>query len=84
MIKRVGVPGERQDFFQIADQPFTGLLEGALKRIKRAEQEIEASLSELSIEAGATRDRLRSYSDFYKTLGGGLQHALSTVDDKKG
>lgn len=84
VIKRIGVPGERQDFFQMADQPFTGLLEGALKRIKRAEQEIEASLSDLPEEAEATRNRLKSYSAFYRTLGGGLQHALSAAEDKKG
>lgn len=84
VIKRIGLPGERQDFFQIADQPFTGLLEGALKRIERAEQDIEASLSELPTEAAATRARLKSYSEFYRTLGGGLQHALSASKGKKG
>ncbi|MEM9581208.1 MAG: MarR family transcriptional regulator, partial [Pseudomonadota bacterium] len=45
LIKRIGLAGERQDFFQMADQPYTGLLEGALKRIQRAEQEIEATVS---------------------------------------
>lgn len=81
VIKRIGVAGERQDFFQLADQPFAGLLEGALKRIERAEHEIEMSISNLPEEAQATRNRLRTCSDFYNQLGRGLSHALTSDTD---
>ena len=84
VIKRVGLPGERQDYFRITEDPFTGLLEGAMRRFDRASHEIEASLSDLPDDAACTRERLRTYAAFYKTLGRGLQQALTVAEHQKG
>lgn len=76
-IKRVGLAGSRQDHFQLADKPFEGILEGALKRVDRAAEEIEGSINKLPDDASDIRDRLRDYGDFYNTLGLALRHAMA-------
>lgn len=81
VIKRVGVPGERQDYFQLADQPFGGLLEAALKRTERARHDVDASIAGLPEDAHATRGRLQTYSEFYRTLCKGLDHAIHASPD---
>ncbi|WP_306258708.1 GbsR/MarR family transcriptional regulator [Pararhizobium sp. IMCC21322] len=84
VIKRMGMPGERQDYFQLAEQPFVGLLENAQKRIERARQDIETTVADLPAEANAVRSRLETYADFYRTLGKGLGHALADQSDNDG
>lgn len=76
VIKRVALPGERRDYFQTTEQPFAGLLEGALKTSDRARDDIQASIDDLPREATEIRGRLQAFGDFYGTLSGVLRQAL--------
>ena len=76
VIRRIGLPGERQDFFELAAPPFAGFLEGAQRRIKQTRREINETLDALPDDARGPQCRIKAYSDFYATIGMALGHAL--------
>ena len=76
VIRRIGLPGERQDFFELAAPPFAGFLEGALRRIRQTRREINETLDALPDDARGPQCRIKAYSDFYATIGMALGHAL--------
>lgn len=79
LIARVTKPGDRQDYFRLADDPFPTLLRGAQARTARAAGEIEKSLPDLPADAGDVRLRLEAYAGFYRAIVAGLDHALAEM-----
>ncbi len=68
LIKRVAKPGDRQDYFQLADDPFGALLRLSAQRAERAAGEIRSTLRVLSDDADGPRRRLQAYADFYAAI----------------
>lgn len=80
LIKRVARPGDRQDYFQLADNPYAGLLELTRTRATRARHDIEMSLAELAPDdSNDTRARIAAYANFYRSIEDGLSEALLTL-----
>ncbi len=86
LIKRVAKPGERQDYFQLASNPYAALLEIEAQRSARHRAEIDDTIAALPPGAGAAalRERLGAYAGFYATLHGRLVEAARDLSSKPG
>ncbi|GHA58397.1 hypothetical protein GCM10008927_25020 [Amylibacter ulvae] len=83
LIKRVAKAGDRQDYFQLADNPYTSMLDGVVNRIARVKLEIDESLAQIPDDAGGPRARLAQYAGFYGAMVTGLEDALNNLRQDK-
>ena len=68
-IERTSVPGDRQDYFQLSEDPYARILDGALERAEKARQAIERSRRALPATGHAgPRRRLQDYESFYANV----------------
>lgn len=82
LIKRVSKAGDRQDYFQVADNPFANMIEASATRVRRAAADIEESLKDIPISEQGPRERVASYAAFYRALDEGLRTAAMTLRDQ--
>ena len=64
-IERTSRPGDRQDYFRLADDPYARMLEGSIMRIQRAERLATRTLEGLPETARGPRARLREMITFH-------------------
>ncbi|MDP1749040.1 MAG: hypothetical protein Q8L22_06255 [Reyranella sp.] len=69
IIVRVTRPGERQDFFKLAPDPFRRLLSRLAERTRRAQSVVDDARAALLPEWTDARRRLRALSAFYQAMG---------------
>ncbi len=82
LVKRVTKPGERQDFFQLAPNPYATMLEGIRKRNRSIQDDIAQTIQSLPAEADAV-GRLTAYAGFYASLDAAVAVALNKVNSSK-
>ena len=63
IINRVGKPGDRQDYFKLADDPYIKLLQGLTFRMNKAKKLIEHTQEDLP--EGISKKRLQAMHSFY-------------------
>lgn len=83
LVKRTTRPGERQEYFQLAADPYVSLLEGARRRTRRARDDIRDSLNALPENQADIRKRLGAYAEFYDAIDDGLASAVSRLTSRK-
>lgn len=67
VIERVSRPGERQDYFQIADQPYSKMMEGYIERTRRKILLVAETQQQLeSREHKGSNKRLREMQRFHE------------------
>lgn len=76
LVKRVAKPGDRQDFFTLAPNPYGTMLEGIQKRNRSIQADIVETIRSLPADADAV-GRLTTYSNFYASLDAAVAVALS-------
>lgn len=82
LVKRMTKPGERQDYFQLAPNPYVTMLEGIQKRNQATRDEIVETISALPAGSGAI-ERLQEYADFYASTDAAIGVALSKIEKSK-
>ena len=82
LVKRMTKPGERQDYFQLAPNPYATMLEGIRKRTRMTMDEIAATIDALPPDADAV-DRLTAYANFYASTDAAVSHALDALAARK-
>ncbi|MDN5568396.1 MAG: hypothetical protein L0G27_06550 [Paracoccus sp. (in: a-proteobacteria)] len=80
LIKRIGLPGQRQDYFQLAENPFPEMLVNIAAGLKKAKSEIDDSIVEIDPANEGARRRLGHYVNFYQAL---IHLAQTAADDLK-
>lgn len=80
LIRRLTKPGQRQDYFQLAENPYAQLLERVAQNMARAQAEIDATLQAIPDTAPDIKARVAAYSNFYRHLSGVV---VTTLDDLK-
>lgn len=80
LVKRITKPGERQDYFQLAPNPYVTMLEGIQKRTRLTMGEIGQTIDSLPSTAQAV-GRLTAYADFYASMDTAVTVALSALDE---
>ena len=69
VIERVTRPGDRQDYFQLADEPYDAIIEGALARSVKARDTVGKTLQALPAKGqNGPRQRLKEYERFYARI----------------
>ncbi|MGB5557595.1 MAG: MarR family transcriptional regulator [Paracoccaceae bacterium] len=81
VIKRASRPGDRQDYFHLADNPYANLLAGAATRAKAARREIEDTITDLPGSQAETLERLRSFAQFYGALQVSVSRAVEDIQE---
>lgn len=81
VIERVARPGERQDFFRLADAPYAQMIERKGHRARRALETVESTASELARADTDVRGRLAELAHFYRVISDATSRAISLVRD---
>ncbi len=68
LIKRVAKPGERQDYFQLADNPYVKMVDYYIDGLEQAKSEIGRTLAEIPDEEQAVKARVQAYAEFYDLM----------------
>lgn len=79
LVKRMSRPGERQDYFQLAPNPYATMLQGIQKRNQTTREDIVETIRALPEGAEATH-RLAAYADFYSSLDAAVTVALDALN----
>lgn len=78
-IERVSKPGERQDFFHLAADPYVQLIERWIGRTRKARNTIDSTAQALPSKESEARDRLADLSNFYRVMGEAGESALTRL-----
>ena len=77
IIERVAKPGDRQDYFQLAEDPYANILKGALARSIKARETIGKTVDALPKKGQAdVKTRLGEFKTFYNTVVESLNDAI--------
>lgn len=79
LIKRLTKPGERQDFFQLAEHPFPNMLEKAQQELDRAQADIQASVAEICPNRPDIKARVQDYARLYASLSASIKTARKSL-----
>jgi DNA-binding transcriptional regulator GbsR (MarR family) len=79
LVKRVTKAGERQDFFQLAGNPFPNMLRTVQVELDRARGDIEATVSEICPSCPEIKARVQDYANLYASLSDSIKKASGTA-----
>lgn len=79
LIKRTAKPGQRLDFFQLADDPYSKMLETVALGLDRARAEIDNSLAEIPESEAGIKSRVADYANFYRKMSGAISEITERV-----
>jgi len=65
-IERVALPGDRQDYYQLAASPFLRMIESYLLRMQRMQGILGAAIRNIPQDMQDTHQRLRQMDHFYE------------------
>lgn len=81
VVERVGRPGDRGDWFRLADAPYRSLLEGIVARMARAQEAVDAARRALPPGTGA-QERLDALGRFYARVSESNRRLIDTMKDE--
>ncbi|GAD56326.1 GbsR/MarR family transcriptional regulator [Limimaricola cinnabarinus] len=79
LIKRVGKPGQRQDFFRLADNPYQNMLGAVVTGLERARDEIGETLQRVPRDRPEIRQRVQNYARFYEEMGRAVSQSIENL-----
>jgi DNA-binding transcriptional regulator GbsR (MarR family) len=83
IIKRVAKAGDRQDYFEVAEDAFINLIETSAVRARRAYKEIASTLAKLPLSEAGPHARLKAYGDFYDVIDIALTEAAMQMKKRQ-
>jgi DNA-binding transcriptional regulator GbsR (MarR family) len=66
LIERVGRAGDRQDYYRLAEDPYAGLLDGYIARMRHRREVVDQARDRLPATAGESRRRIAALGQFYE------------------
>lgn len=79
VIERTSKPGDRQDYFRLAEAPYRRLLEGVVERMARASAAAEKAARDVPADWEGARRRLDELRDFYASAGENTRALLAAL-----
>ncbi|EYD71407.1 GbsR/MarR family transcriptional regulator [Limimaricola hongkongensis] len=79
LIKRLGKPGQRQDFFRLADNPYENMLGAVAGNLDRARAEIGETLALVPDTRPEIRRRVQDYARFYEEMGRAVRQSIENL-----
>jgi DNA-binding transcriptional regulator GbsR (MarR family) len=83
VIKRVAKAGDRQDYFEVAEDAFMTLIETSALRARRAYKDIAGTLAKLPLSEAGPHARLKAYADFYDVIDIALTDAAQQMKKRQ-
>lgn len=80
VIEKIGKPGERQHYFQIAEQPYAKLLQGLIFSAGKAAQLVANTQKELP--QGSHQAKLDELKTFYQTMIDSYQNIIDKLSSE--
>jgi len=74
-IERVAKPGNRQDYYQICENPYDSILSGIAQRAEKTATDIAQIAGQLPPEMAQASRRVADYASFYGVLAEGIRLA---------
>lgn len=74
-IEKVAKPGDRQDYFQVSDDPFESILTGVSQRAAKTSKDIRKIAGALPKSSSDAQRRLERYAAFYAAISEGIRRA---------
>ncbi len=81
IIERLGIAGDRQDYFQLAEKPYEMLLQNAAARARKAETLIGRTADALPADQADITARIRALQNFYETIAVSIDEAAKSIRD---
>ncbi len=81
VIERVAKPGDRQDYFQLSNEPYSVLLHGAVFRAAKARKVISGVARKIPKKSKELKQRLEQYASFYEAFEKSLTHVITSIGD---
>jgi len=81
VLERVAMPGDRQDYFRLAADPYATVLRIVAERTRKASASIRKTTNALPQGNAAIRNRLQDYSGFYEALTEAVVQAAEKVKE---
>ena len=83
LIRRINKAGDRQDYFQLADDAYAAMTKFALAGTRRSQAEIDDTIEKLPEEAQDVGARLEAFASFYNAISAALEDAIPRVTKPK-
>ena len=83
LIRRINKAGDRQDYFQLADDAYAAMTKFALAGTRRTKAEINDTINKLPDTAQDVRGRLEAFAGFYEAISTALEDAITRVNKPK-
>lgn len=80
LIKRIAKAGQRQDYFQLAENPYAKMLAYYADGLARAQANLAETITEIPDSEAAIKARVSAYGAFYEAMAGALS---KLADDLK-
>jgi DNA-binding transcriptional regulator GbsR (MarR family) len=75
IIERIARPGDRQDYFQIASDPYVRLLRASVERMSKSRELVARTRARLPKQQAGAHKRLKELENFYRATIEGLSAA---------
>ncbi len=82
VIERVSLPGDRQDYYQLCEQPYVRLIEGHIQRQQAMEVLVRDVRKKIPAALKPTRARLNELHGFHKTTVQQLQILVKKLENQ--
>lgn len=79
MIERIAKPGDRQGFYQLAEEPYSRGMRGAIQRLSKAQKVVATARTKISKSATGAHKNLSEMEHFYDVAISGLEDILSSL-----
>lgn len=77
VIERIAIPGDRQDYYQLADDPYAPILKRTLVRVIKARQTVCKTVTALPTQGhSAVKARLNEIQRYYDSVSESLAAAI--------
>ena len=82
-IERVARPGDRQDYYRLADEPYDRLLQGYVERMRKTGAEVERAQRALSPGWENAQKRLAEMREFYHAAADTTEALVDSLRNKR-
>lgn len=82
LIRRTAKPGQRQDYFQLSDNPYASMMEVIKIGMVRAKEEIDMTLADIPTAETAIKARVAAHCNFYANMSASMDNMIKNMKQR--
>lgn len=79
ILRRVGVPGDRQDYYELSREPFDRLLVGVVQRMRRMTEFLDSALTTFPPDRPDAMQRVKDLALFHRAMADAAERMAHTI-----